>query len=74
MAGWMPVGAADNWNIPAEDFSWVINNFMADRAAIAWRHSKPIVMEEFGVAKVRCRNVICCHEEFAVRNARGKCT
>jgi hypothetical protein len=47
------LGAADNWNIPAENYTWVVDKYMANRAAIARRHGKPIIVEEFGARKVR---------------------
>ena len=41
----------DNWGIPADNFEWIISNFILDRAAIAHNHSKPLIMEEFGMKK-----------------------
>ena len=49
----MYVTPADNWNIPTENYTWVVENFMTDRAAVARRQEKPIVLEEFGVRQVR---------------------
>ena len=40
---------ADNWGIPASDFEWVNDNFIADRASIAHSAGKPIIMEESGM-------------------------
>eukprot|EP00884_Botryococcus_braunii_P002928 jgi/Botrbrau1/12636/Bobra.67_1s0002.1 len=39
----------DNWDIPANEAAWVNTNFIADRAAIAHKAGKPIIMEEFGM-------------------------
>jgi mannan endo-1,4-beta-mannosidase len=41
----------DNWNIPAGQWSWVLENFMNDRAKIAFARNKPIIIEESGFKK-----------------------
>jgi mannan endo-1,4-beta-mannosidase len=41
----------DNWDIKPAEWSWVLENFMNDRAKIAFAYNKPIIMEESGYKK-----------------------
>jgi mannan endo-1,4-beta-mannosidase len=40
----------DNWNIPSSDFDWINEHVVKDRAAIAHRANKPIILEEYGLS------------------------
>ncbi len=39
----------DNWGIDAKDASWIVPNYIADRATVAHAANKPIIMEEYGM-------------------------
>jgi hypothetical protein len=41
----------DNWNVPTTDLDWFNRCIIADRAAIAARNGKPIILEEAGFSE-----------------------
>jgi mannan endo-1,4-beta-mannosidase len=41
----------DQWGIPKESYSWMDENYFKDRANIAKKYNKPIILEEYGMRR-----------------------
>jgi endo-1,4-beta-mannosidase len=48
------------WGILPSDLGYLTHGFIADRAALAHAAGKPIVLEEYGCAKRKRWQSICC--------------
>jgi mannan endo-1,4-beta-mannosidase len=41
----------DQWGIPADDYTWMEENYFDDRAKIAKNYDKPLILEEYGMRR-----------------------